>query len=133
MPNYEYTTEVLTHGFLGRKEEELDRQEFQERLNALGAEGWEFEKLLTHMALHGEKDGHAMIFKREASLERASGSGGRGRVPVPALAEGPSRARYSSASRALSPARSTTRRRSDMVETSSTCSLMNHCMNCSPW
>src|SRR6476646_9376150 len=38
MPHYEYTTEVLTHGFLGRKEEELDRQEFQERLNALGAE-----------------------------------------------------------------------------------------------
>ena len=45
MPNYEYTTEVLTHGFLGRKEEELDRQEFQERL----------------------KDGHVLIFKREAS------------------------------------------------------------------
>jgi len=66
MPSYEYTTEVLTHGFLGRKEEELDRQEFQERLNALGAQGWEFEKLLTHMALHGEKDGHVLIFKREA-------------------------------------------------------------------
>jgi hypothetical protein len=80
MPNYEYTTEVLTHGFLGRKEEELDRQEFQERLNALGAEGWEFEKLLTHMALHGEKDGHVLIFKREAALERAAGDGGRGRV-----------------------------------------------------
>ena len=81
MPNYEYTTEVLTHGFLGRKEEELDRQEFQERLNALGAEGWEFEKLLTHMALHGEKDGHVLIFKREAScLERAAGDGRRGRV-----------------------------------------------------
>jgi hypothetical protein len=65
MPAYEYTTDVLTHGFLGRKDEELDRNEFEERLNRFGAEGWEFEKLLTHMNLHGEKDGHVLIFKRE--------------------------------------------------------------------
>jgi Domain of unknown function (DUF4177) len=55
----------MTHGFMGRKEEELDRKEFEQRLNALGAEGWEFEKLLTAMNLHGEKDGHVLIFKRE--------------------------------------------------------------------
>ena len=63
---YEYRTEVLTHGFLGRKDEEFDRGEFEKRLNELGAQGWEFEKLLTDMALHGEKDGHVLIFKREA-------------------------------------------------------------------
>ena len=51
MPNYEYLTDVITHGFMGRKDEELDRKEFQQRLNALGAEGWEFEKLLPAMAL----------------------------------------------------------------------------------
>ena len=65
MASYEYRTEVLTHGFLGRKEDELDRSELEKRLNALGAEGWEFEKLLTSMALHGEKDGHVLIFRRE--------------------------------------------------------------------
>ena len=65
MPSYEYLTDVMTHGLLGRKEEELDRNEFEQRLNALGAEGWEFEKLLATMALHGEKDGHVLIFKRE--------------------------------------------------------------------
>ena len=65
MPNYEYTTEVITHGFMGRKEEELDRKEFEERLNALGAQGWEFERALLDMALHSEKDGHVLIFKRE--------------------------------------------------------------------
>jgi len=65
MPTYEYRTDVITHGLLGRKEEELDREEFEERLNALGAEGWEFEKVLTQMALHNEKDGHLLIFKRE--------------------------------------------------------------------
>ena len=64
MATYEYRTDVLTHGFLGRKEEELDRKEFEERLNQLGQEGWEFEKLITHVALHGEKDGHVLIFKR---------------------------------------------------------------------
>ena len=67
MPTYEYRTDVITHGLLGRKEEELDRKEFEERLNALGAEGWEFEKVLTQMALHSEKDGHLLIFKRELS------------------------------------------------------------------
>jgi hypothetical protein len=64
MAAYEYRTEVITHGLLGRKEEELDRAELEERLNALGAEGWEFEKLVRDVALHGEKDGHLLIFKR---------------------------------------------------------------------
>jgi hypothetical protein len=62
---YEYRTEVLTHGFLGRKDEELDRKEFEKRLNELGAEGWEFHKRLTHLALHGEPAGHQLVFKRE--------------------------------------------------------------------
>ena len=67
MPSYEYLTDVMTHGLLGRKEEELDRKQLEERLNRLGAEGWELEKVLTHMALHGEKDGHVLIFKRETT------------------------------------------------------------------
>jgi len=66
MPTYAYRTEVLTHGFMGRKEEEFDRQAFEDKLNELGAEGWEFEKLITHIALHGEKDGHVLLFKRES-------------------------------------------------------------------
>ena len=66
MPTYEYLTDVMTHGLLGRKEEELDRKEFEERLNSVGAEGWEFDKLIPNMALHGEKDGHLVVFKRES-------------------------------------------------------------------
>ena len=64
MPSYEYRTEVLTHGFLGRKDEELDRGELENKLNELGAEGWEFDKLIENLALHGEKDGHLLIFRR---------------------------------------------------------------------
>ena len=65
MPSYEYLTDVITHGLLGRKEEELDRKQLEERLNSLGSEGWELEKVLTHMALNDEKDGHLLIFQRE--------------------------------------------------------------------
>ena len=64
MPGYEYTTTVITHGFLGRKEEELDRKEFEAALNEYGAQGWELEKVLTEMGLHREKDGHVLVFKR---------------------------------------------------------------------
>ena len=64
MDRYEYATSVITHGFLGRKEEELDRGELEKKLNELGAEGWEFDKLIENLALHGEKDGHLLIFRR---------------------------------------------------------------------
>ena len=64
MPAFEYTTQTLTHGFLGRSEGELNRGALEETLNAMGAEGWELVKILTDMAFEGEKDGHLMVFKR---------------------------------------------------------------------
>jgi hypothetical protein len=64
MSGFEYTTSVITHGFMGRKEEELDRKALQDALNEMGAQGWELVKVLTTMALHGEKDGHLLLFKR---------------------------------------------------------------------
>jgi hypothetical protein len=60
----EYTTAAITHGFMGRKREEIDRAELTQMLNEHGAEGWELEKLLLDVAFHGEKDGHLLIFKR---------------------------------------------------------------------
>ena len=67
MTTWDYTTTVITHGLLGRKEEELDRKALELELNRMGAEGWELVKVLTDMALHGEKDGHLLLFKRHAS------------------------------------------------------------------
>jgi uncharacterized protein DUF4177 len=67
MSTYEYMTSVITHGFLGRKEDELDRQELERELNRMGAEGWELAKVITGMALHREKDGHLLLFKRRVS------------------------------------------------------------------
>jgi hypothetical protein len=61
---WDYTTSVITHGFLGRKEEELDREEFERGMNGLGAEGWELATAFLDVALHGEKDGHVLVFKR---------------------------------------------------------------------
>ena len=60
----EYTTAVITHGLMGRKSEEIDRQELSRVLNEHCAEGWELDKLLTDVAFHREKDGHLLIFKR---------------------------------------------------------------------
>jgi hypothetical protein len=67
MPGYQYTTVVMTHGFMGRKSEELDRAEFERNLNEMGAQGWELEKVMLDMSLHREKDGHVLIFKRHAA------------------------------------------------------------------
>jgi hypothetical protein len=67
MPAYEYTTAVITHGLMGRKSEEIDREELQKVLDAHGADGWELDKVMLDTAFHGEKDGHLLIFKRAAA------------------------------------------------------------------
>jgi hypothetical protein len=67
MASFEYTSTVLTHGFMGRKSEELDRKELEQNLNQMGAQGWELVKILTDMNLHREKDGHVLLFKRALS------------------------------------------------------------------
>ena len=67
MSRYEYVTSVITHGLLGRKEDELDRAELERELNRMGSEGWELVRVMTDMALHGEKDGHLLLFKRPIS------------------------------------------------------------------
>ncbi len=61
---WDYTTTVITHGLLGRKEEELDRGELEATMNELGADGWELATVFLDVALHRERDGHVMVFKR---------------------------------------------------------------------
>ena len=64
MTTWEYTTTVITHGFMGRQSDELDRGKFQEELSRLGAEGWELATVFLAVNLHREKDGHVIVFKR---------------------------------------------------------------------
>jgi hypothetical protein len=64
MTTWDYTTTVITHGFMGRKSDELDREEFQKELNRVGAEGFELATVLLDVNLHHEKDGHVLVFKR---------------------------------------------------------------------
>ena len=61
---WHYTTTVITHGFMGRKEEELDRKEFETALSELGEQGWELATVFLDVSLHREKDGHVLVFKR---------------------------------------------------------------------
>ena len=64
MTTWDYTTTVITHGFMGRKSDELDRQELESELNRLGAEGWELAATFLDVSLHREKDGHVLVLKR---------------------------------------------------------------------
>ena len=57
---------MITHGFLGRKEEELDREELEKALGELGSQGWEFATAFLDVNLHREKDGHVLVFKRRS-------------------------------------------------------------------
>ncbi len=66
MPTWEYMTATITHGLMGRKEEELDRGELDKLMAEHGAQGWELVKVLLQQNLHREKDGHVLIFKRQA-------------------------------------------------------------------
>jgi hypothetical protein len=63
---WDYTTTVITHGFLGRKSDELDRQEFETALNEIGAQGFELATVFLDVNLHREKDGHVLVFKRRS-------------------------------------------------------------------
>jgi hypothetical protein len=62
---WEYTTLVLTGGFMGRHKEELDRKAFDAQLDGLGKQGYELCWVLMDQALQHEKDGHVLIFKRQ--------------------------------------------------------------------
>ena len=61
---WDYTTIVLTGGFMGRHKEELKRSALEEQLDQLGSEGYELCWVLMDQALQHEKDGHVLIFKR---------------------------------------------------------------------
>lgn len=62
---YEYTTESMTHGLLGYHKGEIDRKEFDKRLDELGQQGYELCWVFLDAKIHAEKDGHLLVFKRE--------------------------------------------------------------------
>ncbi len=64
MTKWDYKTIVLTGGFMGRHSDELRRDDLDQPFNALGTEGYELAWILMDQNLHGEKDGHVVIFKR---------------------------------------------------------------------
>jgi len=64
---WDYTTTVLTHGFMGRHKGELDRKVFEQQLDVLGRQGYELCWVFMDQSLQGEKDGHVLLFKRAVS------------------------------------------------------------------
>ena len=61
---YEYRTEVLTGGFMGRHKDELKRSDLDQMLAELGRDGWQLLHILIEQSLQHEKDGHVLIFGR---------------------------------------------------------------------
>ena len=67
MATWEYTTSTITHGFMGRQSDELNRKELEKELAKMGGEGWELVTVFLDVNLHREKDGHVLVFKRGVS------------------------------------------------------------------
>ena len=61
---WDYKCAVLTGGFMGRHSDELNREALEKQFDELGAQGFELAWILMNQKLHGEKDGHVVIFKR---------------------------------------------------------------------
>ena len=57
---------------MGRHKDELRRDALELQFDELGREGWELSWILMNQSLHGEKDGHVVIFKRLLSDEEAA-------------------------------------------------------------
>ncbi len=63
-PAWEYRTELLEHGFMGFGKEQVDMHKLQERLDALGPEGWELVHVSWNHRVRRRHGGHLLIFKR---------------------------------------------------------------------
>ena len=63
-PEWEYRTELLEHGFMGFGKEQVDMHKLQDRLDALGQEGWELVHVSWNHRVRRKHGGHLLIFKR---------------------------------------------------------------------
>jgi hypothetical protein len=81
----EYTTAVMTHGFMGVHKGEINRTELEAQLTAKGSEGWELLHVWFDQKLQKEKDGHLLIFKREVSSSVPLRTGEQAREDAPSI------------------------------------------------
>jgi hypothetical protein len=81
----EYTTAVMTHGFMGVHKGEINRTELEAQLTAKGSEGWELLHVWFDQKLQKEKDGHLLIFKREVSSSVPLQTGEQAREDAPSI------------------------------------------------
>lgn len=64
---WEYRTELLEHGFMGWGKEQVDMHKLQDRLDALGQDGWELVHVSWNHRVRRRHGGHVLIFKRPKS------------------------------------------------------------------
>jgi hypothetical protein len=63
-PLWEYRTELLERGFMGFGSGQVDQRALDERLDELGAEGWELVHATWDQSVRGKRGGHLLLFKR---------------------------------------------------------------------
>jgi Domain of unknown function (DUF4177) len=66
---WEYKTIALTHGRLGVTKGKINRPVLEAELAQAGQDGWEILHLWPDTSMHGEKDGHLLLFKRQAGSQ----------------------------------------------------------------
>jgi hypothetical protein len=64
LPVWEYRTELLEHGFLGWRSEQVDLRVLQERLDTMGIDGWELVHVSWNHRVRRKHGGHLLVFKR---------------------------------------------------------------------
>jgi hypothetical protein len=61
---WEYRTELIERGFMGFGSGQVDQRALEERLDELGAEGWELVHASWDQRVRGKRGGHLLLFKR---------------------------------------------------------------------
>jgi hypothetical protein len=57
---------------MGIHKDEMNRSDFEAALDELGREGYDLAWVFMDQKLHGEKDGHVLLFKRPIETTPAS-------------------------------------------------------------
>lgn len=61
---WEYRTELIQHGFIGWRSEQVDLRKLQARLDELGEDGWELVHVSWNHRVRRTHGGHLLLFKR---------------------------------------------------------------------
>jgi hypothetical protein len=72
-PVWEYRSELLERGLMGWGSGRVDLRALQQRLDELGADGWELVHVSWDHRVRGKRGGHVLLFKRPGVADHTLG------------------------------------------------------------